>query len=309
MSSFRLCLGVPTQRNQRGETDVEFDTIRYELEDNILTITLNRPEILNAFNGTMMQELFTAFDAADADDDVHAIIITGAGRGFCAGQDLSAGDATWEGHRENMEQNATGDGGGELSRRLYRALKPIIVAFNGPAVGVGLTFTLAADIRMAATNAKMGFVFAARGIVPEGCSSWFLPRIVGISKALEWCYSARVFPAQEAYEAGLVTSLHEPDALLPAARNLATEFSRASSRVSNTVLRHMMWRMLGAPDPIHAHWVDTAGIAALATSPDAREGINAFLEKRPAEFPGKVSSDLPEFFPWWEEPDFAAGRL
>ncbi|MEM7079078.1 MAG: enoyl-CoA hydratase-related protein [Pseudomonadota bacterium] len=289
---------------------MEFENILYDLEDGILTITLNRPEILNAFNGGMMRDLFAAFDAADADDDVHAIIITGAGRGFCAGQDLSAGDATWEGHAERLEEaKEVGDGGGELSRRLFRSLKPIIVAFNGPAVGVGLTFTLAADVRMAAKGAKMGFVFAARGIVPEGCSSWFLPRLVGISKALEWCYSARVFRAEEALEAGLVRSVHEADELLPAARELALEFVAASSKVSNTVLRHMMWRMLGAPDPINAHWVDTAGINALATSPDAKEGINAFLEKRAPDFPGKVSTDLPEFFPWWEEPKFSEGKL
>ncbi len=284
---------------------MDFETILYEVEDNILTITLNRPEMLNAFNGAMMRDIMAAFDSADADDDVHAIIITGAGRGFCAGQDLSAGESTWEGHRESLEGTEKGDGGGELSRRLFRCLKPIIVAFNGPAVGVGLTFTLAADVRMAAKGAKLGFVFAARGIVPEGCSSWFLPRLVGISKALEWCYSARVFQAEEGYEAGLVRSIHEKEDLIPAARSLAKEFVQASSKVSNTVL----WRMLGAPDPINAHWVDTAGINALATSPDAKEGINAFLEKRPPDFPGKVSTDLPEFFPWWEEPKFSEGKL
>ena len=288
---------------------MDYETILYEVEENILTITLNRPEMLNAFNGAMMRDIMAAFDAADADDDVHAIIITGAGRGFCAGQDLSAGESTWEGHKESLEGTEKGDGGGELSRRLFRCLKPIIVAFNGPAVGVGLTFTLAADVRMAAKGAKLGFVFAARGIVPEGCSSWFLPRLVGISKALEWCYSARVFQAEEGYEAGLIRSIHEKEDLIPAARALAKEFVQASSKVSNTVLRHMMWRMLGAPDPINAHWVDTAGINALATSPDAKEGINAFLEKRPPDFPGKVSTDLPEFFPWWEEPKFSEGKL
>lgn len=288
---------------------MSYENILYEVEDGILTITLNRPEMLNAFNGGMMADLMRAFDNADADDDVHAIIITGAGRGFCAGQDLSAGEKTWEGHEERLEETEQGDGGGELSRRLFRCLKPIIVAFNGPAVGVGLTFTLAADVRIAAKGAKMGFVFAARGIVPEGCSSWFLPRLVGISKALEWCYSARVFMAEEALEAGLVRSVHDREELMPAARALATEFVKGSSKVSNTVLRHMMWRMLGAPDPIHAHWVDTAGINALATSPDAKEGINAFLEKRDADFPGRVSTDLPDFFPWWEEPKFSDGKI
>ena len=288
---------------------MDFENILYEVDEGILTITLNRPEMLNAFNGTMFNELMSAFDLADADDDVHAIIITGAGRGFCAGQDLSAGEKTWEGHEERLEETEMGDGGGELSRRLFRSLKPIIVAFNGPAVGVGLTFTLAADIRIAAKGVKLGFVFAARGIVPEGCSSWFLPRLVGISKALEWCYSARIFQSEEALEAGLIRSVHETEDLIPAARELALEFAQNSSKVSNTVLRHMMWRMLGAPDPINAHWVDTAGINALATSPDAKEGINAFLEKRAPEFPGKVSTDLPDFFPWWEEPKFSDGKI
>ena len=288
---------------------MDFENILYEVDEGILTITLNRPEMLNAFNGTMFNELMSAFDLSDADDDVHAIIITGAGRGFCAGQDLSAGEKTWEGHEERLEETEMGDGGGELSRRLFRSLKPIIVAFNGPAVGVGLTFTLAADIRIAAKGVKLGFVFAARGIVPEGCSSWFLPRLVGISKALEWCYSARIFQSEEALDAGLIRSIHEKEDLIPAARALALEFAQNSSKVSNTVLRHMMWRMLGAPDPINAHWVDTAGINALATSPDAKEGINAFLEKRAPDFPGKVSTDLPDFFPWWEEPKFSDGKI
>ena len=197
-----------------------------------------------------------------------------------------------------------GDGGGELSRRIFRSLKPVIVAFNGPAVGMGMTVPLAADIRIAAKGVKMGFVFAARGIVPEGCSSWFLPRIVGISKALEWCYSARIFPSEEALAAGLLRSVHEKEDLIPAARALAREFIDNSSKVANTVLRHMMWRMMGARDPIEAHRIDTAGINALATSPDAKEGINSFLEKRAPSFPGKVSKDLPEFFPWWEEEEF-----
>ena len=288
---------------------MSFENILYEVEDGILTITLNRPEILNAFSGGMLRDITEAFDRADADDDVHAVIITGAGRGFCAGQDLSKGDSTWEGHEEALEGKEVGDGGGELSRRLFRSLKPGIVAFNGPAVGVGMTFTLAADVRIAVKGAKMGFVFSARGIVPEGCSSWFLPRLVGISKALEWCYSARIFKAEEALEAGLIRSVHEKEDLLPAARSLAKEFVQGSSKVSNAVLRHMMWRMLGAPDPINAHRVDTAGINALATSPDAKEGINAFLEKRDPNFPGKVSTDLPDFFPWWEEPKFSDGKL
>lgn len=284
---------------------MSFNTILYEVEDNILTITLNRPDSLNAFNGEMCSDLIRAFDMSDADDDVRAVIITGAGRGFCAGADLAKGADTWEGHEEALEKKKNvGDGGGELSRRIFNSLKPVIVAFNGPAVGVGLTFPCAADIRMAAKNIKMGFVFAARGIIPEGCSSWFLPRLVGISKTLEWCYTARVFRSEEALEAGLVRSLHEPEDLIPAARELAREMTETSSAVSNTVIRHMMWRMLGASHPIEAHRIDTLGINALGVSADAKEGITSFLEKRKPNFPGRVSKDLPDYFPWWEEPEF-----
>jgi enoyl-CoA hydratase/carnithine racemase len=282
----------------------DFEAILYEVEDGILTITLNRPDRLNAFNGQMMNDLFKAFDLADADDDVGAVILTGAGRGFCAGADLEAGAATWEGHEEAVSKSKRGDGGGEVTRRIYDSLKPVIVAFNGPAVGVGMTMTLSADVRIAVPDNKMGFVFAARGIIPEGCSSYFLPRLVGISKALEWCYSAEVFRSEEALEAGLLRSIHTPEDLMPTARALARKFIDNSSAVSNTVLRHMMWRMLGASDPIEAHRVDTAGINALGTSEDAKEGISAFLEKRQANFPGKVSKDLPEFFPWWEKEEF-----
>ena len=281
-----------------------FEALLYEIEDNILTITFNRPEAMNAFSGPMFGELFTALDMADADDEVKAIIITGAGRAFCAGADLSQGDKTWEGHEERLEEAQKGDGGGEITRRIYACLKPVIVAFNGAAVGMGMTITLAADFRMAVKNAKMGFVFAARGIVPEGCSSWFLPRLVGISKALEWCYSGKVFRSEEALEAGLLRSIHEPEDLIPEARKLAHEMVDSSSSISITLTRHMMWKMLGASDPIEAHRIDTAGINATGTSADASEGINSFLEKRAPVFRGKVSKDLPEFFPWWDKPVF-----
>lgn len=281
-----------------------YETILYSIEDHILTITLNRPDRLNAWNLQMFAELCDAFDRSDADDDVRAVIITGAGKGFCAGADLARGADTFEGHAAAIAKAKRGDEGGELSRRIFRSLKPVIVAFNGPAVGVGLTFPLAADVRMAAKGVKMGFVFTNRGIIPEACSSWFLPRIVGISKALEWCYSGRVFKSEEAAEAGLVRSLHEPDELLPAARALAKEMTENSSPIANTVLRQMMWRMLGADHPIEAHRIDTKGIDELGVSADAKEGIQAFLEKRKPEFPGKVSKDLPSFFPWWEEPEF-----
>ncbi len=283
---------------------MEFETILYDVSEGIATITLNRPEMMNAFDMTMFEEFMRVFDLTDADDDVGAVIITGAGRAFCAGADLSKGTETWEGYDEIVEEAKQGDGGGELSRRIYRSLKPVIVAFNGSAAGMGLTVPLAADIRIATKRAKMGFVFAARGIIPEACSSWFLPRIVGISKALEWCYSAEVIRSEEAYEAGLLRSLHEPEDLMPEARKIAKKFVNNSSKVSNTVLRQMMWRMLGASDPIEAHRLDTAGMLQLGTSDDAKEGISAFLEKRQPKFPGKVSQDLPEFFPWWEEEEF-----
>ncbi len=280
---------------------MEFEAILYDVSEGIATITLNRPEMMNAFDMIMFEEFMRVFDLTDADDEVGAVIITGAGRAFCAGADLSKGTETWEGYDEIVEEAKQGDGGGELSRRIYRSLKPVIVAFNGSAAGMGLTVPLAADIRIATKGAKMGFVFAARGIIPEACSSWFLPRIVGISKALEWCYSAEVIRSEEAYEAGLFRSLHEPEDLMPEARTIAKKFVNNSSKVSNTVLRQMMWRMLGASDPIEAHRLDTAGMLQLGTSDDAKEGISAFLEKRKPKFPGKVSQDLPEFFPWWEE--------
>jgi len=281
-----------------------FSTVLYDVEDHILTITLNRPDRLNAFNGEMYLDLLKAFDMADADDDVRVIIMTGAGRGFCAGADLGSGDKVFRGRSDASLETKTGDEGGEVSRRIYNCLKPVIVAFNGPAVGVGVTMTLPADIRMAAKGIKMGFVFAGRGIIPEACSSYFLPRIVGISKALEWCYTARVFRSEEALEAGLVSSLHEPDELIPAARKLATEIAENASAISNTVLRHMLWRMLGADHPIEAHRIDTQAIYKLGDTPDAKEGVMAFLEKRKPDFPGRVSKDLPDFFPWWDEPTF-----
>ena len=284
---------------------MKFETILYEVKDEILTITLNRPDRLNAWTLQMLNDLLTAFDHADADDGIGAIVITGAGRGFCAGADLSegSGKTTFENSEDQPNLDELGDSGGAASRRLFRCLKPVIVAFNGPAVGVGLTMTLAADIRIAAPNIKMGFVFAARGIIPEGCSSYFLPRLVGISKALEWAMSARVFRSEEALEAGLLRSIHEPEDLLPAAYELAHEFT-ANSRVSIAVMRQMFWRMLGADDPIVAHRLDTKGMIQTGKSADATEGTTAFLEKRPANFPDKVSKDLPDFFPWWKEPKF-----
>jgi enoyl-CoA hydratase/carnithine racemase len=264
---------------------------------------------MNAFNGRMCDELIAAFDRAEADDDVKVVIVTGAGRAFCAGSDLERGGETWGKHAEHLAQQAAteryvGDGGGRVTRRIFDFNKPVIAAINGAAVGVGITMTLAMDIRLCVPNAKLGFVFAGRGILPEACSSWFLPRLVGISRALEWCYSARVFKSEEGLAAGLLRSLHEPDALLTAARGLAQEFIDNSSAVSIAMVRQMMWRMLGAPHPIDAHEIDTPGIAALGTSADAREGISAFLEKRKPNFTDRVSRDMPAIYPWWQDRPF-----
>lgn len=287
----------------------DYQHIRYAVQDGILTITLHRPEQLNALTALMVQELMDAFDRSDADDAIKCVIVTGEGRAFCAGADLGRGAGTWSEHETKMkEQEAgspyTGDGGGRVTRRIFDSHKPVIAAINGPAVGVGLTMTLAMDVRMVTANTKVGFVFAARGIVPEACSAWFLPRIVGISTALEWCYSGRVFRSEEGLQRGLFRSVHAPDDLMPAALVLAREFADNTSAVSKALVRHMMWRMLGAEHPIRAHEIDTAGIAATGKSSDAREGIGAFLEKRPAKFTDRVSQDMPEFFPWWEQPEF-----
>lgn len=285
---------------------MSFETITTEVTDGILTLTLNRPEMLNAFNQTMLSEMIAAFDEADADDNVRAIIVTGAGRGFCAGADLSSGGNTFDADaRDDRAGGLQPDGGGLLTLRIYELKKPIIAAINGPAVGVGVTMTLPMDIRIASENAKFGFVFARRGIVPEACSSYFLPRVVGISQALDWCYSGKVFPAQEALAGGLVRSLHPADELLDAARAIAREISANTSAVSVTLIRQMMWRMLGADHPMEAHKIDSRGIYHRGRSDDAKEGVNAFLEKRPAEFPGKVSEDLPDYYPWWEPRHFS----
>jgi enoyl-CoA hydratase/carnithine racemase len=274
-----------------------FEEIRYEALDGVLTITLDRPDRLNAFTVRMSQELIDAFDRADADDEVRAVVLTGAGRGFCAGADLGAGGTTFA----HSEGGAHRDHGGMVSLRIFESLKPVIVAVNGPAVGVGVTMTLPADVRLASTAARFGLVFARRGIVPEAASSWFLPRLVGISRALEWTATGRVFDAQEAREGGLVRSVHEPEDLLPAAYALAREIADNTAPVSVALARQMMWRMLGADHPMTAHQVDSRAIAARGVSGDAREGVTAFLEKRPARFPDRVSADMPDFYPWWPD--------
>ncbi|MFM1960593.1 MAG: hypothetical protein RL588_2110 [Pseudomonadota bacterium] len=288
-----------------------FETIRLEVEDGIATLTLNRPDKLNAFNTQMMQEMIAAFDQTDADDSVRVVIVTGAGRAFCAGADLSAGGATFDystrGGQEKEARTVEGvqrDGGGLLTLRIYDSLKPVIAAVNGAAVGVGVTMQLAMDIRMASTDARYGFVFSRRGINPEACSSWFLPRLVGVQTALEWCYSGRVFPAQEAHDRGLVRSLHAPEDLLPAARALAREIADNTAPVSIALTRQLIWRMAGASHPMEAHMADSRGIQARGAMADAKEGVMSFLEKRPPQYPDKVSTDLPDIWDQWSAPKF-----
>jgi len=282
-----------------------FEQIHTELAEGVLQITLNRPERLNAWTPTMARELHEAFDQADADDDVRAVVVTGAGRGFCAGADLGAGGETFD-YRARGAGDATvvRDNGGEFTLRVFDSKKPVIAAINGPAVGVGATMTLPMDVRLAAEDAKIGFVFARRGIVPEACSSWFLPRVVGISRAMEWVATGRVFSAREALEAGLVRSLHPKDELLGAARELAREIADNAAPVSVALARQMMWRMLGAEHPMVAHRADSRAMFARGQSADAVEGVTSFLEKRPANFSDRVSAGLPEIQPGWREPQF-----
>ena len=291
---------------------MNFETIKYEVKDKILTITLNRPDRLNAFTGQMMNDLISAFDSASNDDEVRVVIVTGEGRGFCAGADLGAGEATFN-RDENPRAKKTDDeenlewlrdGGGRTTLAIYDCSKPIIAAINGPAVGVGVTMTLPMDIRLASEEAKFGFVFARRGLVPEAASSWFLPRIVGISKSLEWTFSGKVFDAEEALKGGLIRSIHSKDSLMDEAKNIANEIIENTSPVSVSMTRQMLWKMLGADHPMEAHKVDSRAIYELGKGEDTKEGVNSFLEKRPPEFPSKVSKDMPDFYPWWDEKEF-----
>ena len=293
----------------------DFTHIDYAVADNVATITLDRPDRLNAFTGTMMRELLEAFDRTDADDDVRAVVVTGRGRAFCAGADLGEGGATFDqearAERDGADLTESGvdgvrrDGGGLVSLRIFESLKPVIGAINGPAVGVGVTMALPMDVRLASDTAKFGLVFARRGITAEAASAWFLPRVVGISRAMEWSATGRVFDAAEALEGGLVRSVHPADDLLPAAYALAQEIAANTAPVSVALNRQMMWRMLGAPHPMDAHRIDSRAIASRGMSADAVEGVTAFLEKRAAEFPLRVSTDMPAFFPWWDDPEFS----
>jgi len=282
---------------------MEAETLETSLAERVLTITLRRPERLNAFNTRMLEELLQAFDAADRDDEVRAVIVTGAGRAFCAGADLGGGGATFDSSRRDSLE-AHRDGGGRVTLRIFECQKPVIAAINGPAVGVGITMTLPMDVRLASRDARIGFVFARRGIVPEAASSWFLPRLVGISQAMEWVATGRIFTAEEALAGRLVQRVLPPDELLPAARALAREIADNTSAVSVALSRQMLWRMLGAAHPMEAHRVDSRAIFAMGRSPDAYEGVASFLEKRPPRFTMRPSSDMPPFYPWWTDPPF-----
>ena len=287
----------------------EYTQILVDKADGIATITLNRPEKMNAFTGTMMNEIIAAMDDIDADDSVRAVIFTGAGdRAFCAGADLTpeGGGHVFSDPNpvDDLSDERVRDGGGRLTLRLFDSTKPLIAACNGVAVGVGITMQLAMDIRLASDNARYGFVFARRGIVPEACSSWFLPRIVGVSQALEWCYTGRVFDAAEAKEGGLVRSVHTQGELMDVARGIAREIADNTSAVSVAMTRAMMWRLPSGDHPMAAHRVDSKAIYRLSRSEDAKEGIASFLEKRAPEYPGKVPEDMPDFYPWWDEPEY-----
>ncbi|HEY9091967.1 crotonase/enoyl-CoA hydratase family protein [Parasphingorhabdus sp.] len=284
-----------------------YTQIKYDVADNIATITINRPEKMNAFTNTMLQEMCDAFDRIDADDDVRAVIVTGAGdRAFCAGADLTpeGGGKPFASSDpvEDYSDPRVRDGGGKLTLRIYQCLKPVIAAVNGAAVGVGATLQLPMDMRLASETARFGFVFARRGIAPDGAASWFLPHIVGRPLALEWCMTGRIFTAQEALDGGLIRSIHKPDELLPAAYALAREIIDNTAPVSIALTRQMLWQIPCADHPMEAHKIDSRIIYNRAKSGDAAEGIASFLEKRAPVYPDKVSTDMPDTFPWWEEP-------
>ena len=287
----------------------DYSQILLEKDGPIATITLNRPEKMNAYTRIMMEEMIHALDDTDADDNIRAVIFTGAGdRAFCAGADLTPDDGarpfSSETEVTDLSDEIVRDGGGRITLRMFQSTKPLISACNGVAVGVGATMQLPMDIRLASDNARYGFVFARRGIVPEACSSWFLPRLVGPQQALEWCMTGRIFGAQEARDGGLVRSIHAPGDLMGVARALALEIAENTSAVSVAMTRAMLWRLPSEDHPMKAHRVDSRSIYKLSRGKDALEGVQSFLEKRPAQFPGKVTQDMPDFYPWWEEPGY-----
>jgi enoyl-CoA hydratase/carnithine racemase len=283
---------------------MDYEQIDWKLADRVATVTLKRPDKLNAFTRRMRDELIDAFGRADEDDEVRAVIVTGAGRAFCAGADLSAGASTFDYEKQGVQEEEQRDGGGRVTLKIFSLKKPVIAAINGPAVGIGVTMTLPMDIRIASSAARFGFVFARRGIVPEACSSWFLPRLVGMSRAAEWVYTGRVFDAQEALSGGLVSRVVPPEALLPAATALAREIADNTSAVSVALSRQMLWRLSAADHPMEAHKVDSRGIYSMGASADVKEGIAAFKEKRAPHFGMRPSTDMRAFYPWWEERPF-----
>lgn len=296
-----------------------YEHIKANVKDQILTLTLHRPEKMNAFTATMMNEMIDVFTKVNGDDDVRAVVVTGEGKAFCAGADLSSGADTFDATKrpDRQDRNAGSvdsvdwsderirDGGGRVTLAIFQCLKPVIAAVNGAAVGIGLTMQLAMDIRLASDKARFGFVFSRRGIVPEAASSWFLPKIVGISQALAWCYSGKVFPADEALKGGLVSEVLPPDQLLPRAYEIAGEIRDNTAPVSVALIRQMLWRLSATDDPMEAHKIDSRGIYARGASADVKEGVMSFLEKRPAKFPDVVSKDMPRYFPWWQEKPYS----
>ena len=281
------------------------ETVRTEFRENSLIIYLSREERMNAFTLTMQQEIVKVLDDAEEDDDIKAIIFTGDGKAYCAGADLSSGGDTFDNRKGREKTNdVVRDSGGLLTLRLFKCKKPLIAAVNGAAVGIGATMLLPMDTRICSDQARFGFVFAKRGIVPEAASSWFLPRLIGINKALELCYTGKVISAEEAKEIRLVSEILNQDKLIERALEIAKEFTAESSQISIALTRQMMWRMLGADDPMEAHKIDSRAVFELGQSREAIEGVNSFLEKRPPSFPGKVSKDMPSFFPWWDEKEF-----
>ena len=281
------------------------ETVRTEVRENSLIIYLSREERMNAFTLTMQQEIVKVLDDAEEDDDIKAIIFTGDGKAYCAGADLSSGGDTFDNRKGRERTNdVVRDSGGLLTLRLFKCKKPLIAAVNGAAVGIGATMLLPMDTRICSDQARFGFVFAKRGIVPEAASSWFLPRLIGINKALELCYTGKVISAEEAKEIRLVSEILNQDKLIERALEISKEFTAESSQISIALTRQMMWRMLGADDPMEAHKIDSRAVFELGQSGEAIEGVNSFLEKRPPSFPGKVSKDMPSFFPWWDEKEF-----
>lgn len=307
--------GVGTGDGMSGKEAMVHEQVRYEVTEGIATLTLDRPDKLNVYSVRMMEEMIDAFDRADGDDAVRAVIVTGAGRAFCAGADLESGAKVFDAAGTpgspirsdgtiDYATDSARDFGGLLTLRIFECLKPVIAAVNGPAVGIGATMLLPMDIRIASENARFGFVFARRGIVPEGASSWFLPRVVGIAQSLDWCLSGRVFSADEALRAGLLSETVPPESLLERAREIAREIADGPAPVSVALTRQMLWRGLGMNHPMEAHRIDSRGVLARGRSADAREGVSAFLEKRQSRFPDRVSANMPDYFPWWDEPEY-----